>query len=196
MEHRPMKPSHQPVIFAFWHSRGLPATFKYQRKNIHVLVSPSRDGEWLAQMVQKFGFGVVRGSTRQGPVGAVRQLVEVLQQGHDVAITPDGPLGPREQAHAGAVYVAKQSGCPIVPFSFDCSAKWTLNSWDRFIIPKPFSRGVFTWGNPIAVRPEATEEEMEMVRKTLEDRLRELTKAAANAVSQTPHPPLPLRGGG
>lgn len=184
VEHSPLRRLRPtPAIFAFWHSRGLASTFMYRYRGIRVLVSPSRDGEWLTQVVGRLGFGVIRGSTRQGPVGAVRQMVEVLQMGSDIAITPDGPLGPPQQVQPGVVYVAKQSGCPIIPFSFDCHSKWVLKSWDRFIVPKPFSRGVFTWGEPLYVKSDASESETEGLRGELESRLNALTDQASRLMT-------------
>jgi lysophospholipid acyltransferase (LPLAT)-like uncharacterized protein len=115
------------------------------------MISASRDGERVARLAQFFGHTPVRGSTSKGSLQATRQLIASLRRGHRGAITPDGPRGPRRRAQAGMVAVARLSGCPIVPFGFEAERCWRLRSWDRFMIPKPFSRAVFVYGDPIGV---------------------------------------------
>lgn len=179
----PFRKPPSPIIYASWHSRLLPSFVMYRHRRIHILVSPSRDGEVVTGILKKMGFGAVRGSTRQGPVGAIRGMVDVLKEGFDVAMTVDGPLGPRERVQPGVVYIAKQSGCPIVPYSFDCASKWELKSWDRMMIPKPFTRGVFTLGKPVRVPEGASDTTMESLRGALEQELHRLTAQAARSVS-------------
>ncbi len=111
------------MIFAFWHSRQLMMPVAYRGRQIHVLISRHRDGEIIARIISRFGFRAVRGSTTRGGVPALRELIRVGRQGHDVCVTPDGPKGPAQVAQAGVVELAKATGLPIVPVTFACSKK-------------------------------------------------------------------------
>jgi hypothetical protein len=115
------------------------------------MISASRDGELISRIGKFFGYTPVRGSTSKGALEATRRLVSFLKAGKRCAITPDGPRGPRRVIQTGAVTVARLAGCPVVPFAFEAERCWRLKSWDRFIIPKPFSRAVFVYGNPIRI---------------------------------------------
>ena len=166
------------VIYAFWHSRILPAAYYYRNKGICVLVSLNKDGEYIARVTGRLGFSSVRGSTSRGGAEAVLQLAEVVKRGRDAAVTPDGPRGPRQTAQLGIIQMAKMTGVPVVPFAFDASRKITFNSWDKTILPLPFSRGVFAWGKPITVPADSGRAEMEQKRAELETALNALQKTA------------------
>ncbi len=168
------------VIYAFWHSRIITAVFYFRKRAINVLVSMGRDGEFIARVIEKFGFQSTRGSTSKEGFRAFLGLKKVLKAGNFVAITPDGPRGPKQTAQLGAVYLAKVSGFPVTPFSFDSRKKWVLNSWDNFIIPKPFSKGVFVWGKEIYVPKDADDKMLEEKRLELETELNRLTEEAAS----------------
>jgi len=127
--------------------------------------------------VSRFGFRSVRGSTTRGGVAALRALIRLGRSGSDLVITPDGPKGPRQIAQLGAVQLAQATGLPIVPLTFSCSKK-VFASWDRFLLPYPFSRGLFWWGEPIWVPREATAEELEAKRRELEAALNQITAEA------------------
>ena len=157
-------------IHAFWHGRIFPATIYFQRRNIVVITSENYDGEWIARIIQKFGYGTARGSTSRGGPKALLQLVrDVRSKG--VAFTLDGPRGPAEQAQPGAVWLAKATGNPLLPFHADAASSWTLNSWDRTQIPKPFTTVALAIGAPIDVARDAGEQALEDGRRQLVESL-------------------------
>lgn len=133
-----------PVVWLFWHNRILFVTEVRQRflrwRNGYVLTSPSDDGAILEAAVNLYGLKAVRGSSSRRGSGAIRELAGVLRRGHDVAITPDGPRGPRYRLHAGVVKLAQLADCPVLPIRVEPTSCWRLRSWDGFIVPKPFSR--------------------------------------------------------
>lgn len=174
------------MIFAFWHSRQLMMPLAYRGRRIHVLISRHRDGEIIARLIGRFGFHSVRGSTTRGGMTALRSLIRAGEEGGDLCVTPDGPKGPAQVAKPGVVHLAKATGLPIVPVTFGCSKKKLCASWDRFLIPLPFSRGLFLWGQPILVSPDASDSEVEAKRRELEAALNELTARADAMVSGRP----------
>ncbi|MEO2083274.1 MAG: lysophospholipid acyltransferase family protein [Desulfurobacteriaceae bacterium] len=166
-----------PAIFAFWHGRifALPVAFSGYGGKVAVLISRHRDGQLAASLVEKFGFRTVRGSTGKGKGGekAFFEMVNLLKSGISVALTPDGPRGPREKVKPGIVKLSKVTQLPIYPISF--SAKGIrLNSWDRFLLPYPFSKTVIIVGEPL--EPSLFDSEEEMAEE-LESRLISLTRA-------------------
>ncbi len=157
-------------IHAFWHGRILPATIYFQRRGIVVITSENYDGEWIARIIQKFGYGAARGSTsRGGPKALLQHVREVKSKG--VAFTLDGPRGPAEQAQPGAVWLAKATGNPLLPFHCEAAAAWTLRSWDRTQIPKPFTTVAMAIGEPIHVPRDAGEQALDEWRARLQDSL-------------------------
>ena len=160
----------QPIM-AFWHGRILPATVYFRRRGIVVITSENFDGEWIAGIIERFGYGTARGSTSRGAVKALVQLKRDMAAGRPAAFTLDGPRGPARVAQPGAVWLAKATGNPIVPFHIEARRHWTLRSWDRAQIPKPFSDVAIAIGEPIEVPPDADEAAMEQARQTLEARL-------------------------
>lgn len=154
-------------IHSFWHGRILPATLYFQRRGIVVITSENYDGEWIARIIKKFGYGTARGSSSRGGPRALLQLVrEVKSKG--VAFTLDGPRGPAEVAQPGAVWLAKATGNPLLPFHAEAAAAWTLKSWDRTQIPKPFTTVAMAIGEPLYVPRDADEVVLEGSRHTLE----------------------------
>lgn len=166
------------VIYAFWHGRMLIFTYSHRKRKIHVLISQHRDGEYIARIIHRLGFVSVRGSTTRGGSKALFEMCDKTAAGFDVAVTPDGPRGPGFEIHPGIMYVAQRSGMPIVPITNSAENRWNLSSWDRFLIPKPFSEAVIVIGRPIYVSPESTTEELEEKRNELEKRMLELTEKA------------------
>ena len=157
-------------IHSFWHGRILPATIYFQRRGIVVITSENYDGEWIARIIQKFGYGTARGSTSRGGPKALLQLVrEVKSKG--VAFTLDGPRGPAEQAQPGAVWLSKATGNPLLPFHCEAASSWTLKSWDRTQIPKPFTDVAMAIGEPLYVPRDAGEQALEDWRARLQDAL-------------------------
>ena len=173
------------VIYAFWHGRMLIFTYSHRKRKIHVLISQHRDGEYIARIIHKLGFVSVRGSSTRGGSKALFEMCEKATSGFDVGVTPDGPKGPGFKVHPGIIYVAQRSGMPIVPITNSAENRWNLSSWDRFLIPKPFSKTVIMLGEPTFVSPESTPEELEEKRKELEKRMLELTEKADTYFSHT-----------
>lgn len=169
------------VIYAFWHSRIITSVFYYRKKNINVLISLGRDGEFISRVISNFGYIITRGSTSKEGFRAFIGMKKNLVSGHSVVVTPDGPRGPKQVAQAGAIFLARISGKPIVPFAFDVDRKWVLNSWDNFIIPKPFAKGVFILGKEIFVPEDADEMLLEQKRKELEAEINRLMQEAGAA---------------
>lgn len=167
-----------PLIYAFWHSQlGLMPWVQLRPPSV-VPVSRSKDGEWTARLFARLNAETVRGSTSRGGATALRGLVRAARAGKDLAITPDGPKGPAERVQPGAVWLARLSERPLLPVAFACRPCVRVGSWDRMIVPLPFSRGVFEYGELLWVRRDADEDATEEARVELEWRLRETTDRA------------------
>jgi lysophospholipid acyltransferase (LPLAT)-like uncharacterized protein len=157
-------------IHAFWHGRIFPATIYFQRRDIVVITSENYDGEWIARIIQKFGYGTARGSSSRGGPRALLQLVrEVKSKG--VAFTLDGPRGPAEHAQPGAVWLAKATGNPLLPFHCEAASAWTLNSWDRTQVPKPFTTVAMAIAEPLYVPCDAGEQALDQWQARLQESL-------------------------
>jgi lysophospholipid acyltransferase (LPLAT)-like uncharacterized protein len=167
----------QPIM-AFWHGRILPATVYFRRRGIVVITSENFDGEWIAGIIERFGYGTARGSTSRGAVKALVQLKRDMAAGRPAAFTLDGPRGPARVAQPGAVWLAKATGNPIVPFHIESDRHWTATSWDRTQVPKPWSTVAIAIGDPIDVPPGTDAAAMEQARLVLEARLKLLEARA------------------
>ena len=172
----------QPVM-AFWHGRILPATYYFRRRGIVVITSENFDGEWIAGIIERFGYGTARGSTSRGGRRALLQLVRDLAAGRPAGFTLDGPRGPARIAQPGAVWLSNATGNPVLPFHLEANRYWTLNSWDRTQIPKPFSTVAIAMGEPFQVASDVDEEGLERARLMLEERLRTLEARALTLLS-------------
>jgi len=161
-------------ILAFWHGRIFLATYYFRNRGIVVLTSQNRDGEYIARVIQRFGYGVARGSSNRGSHRATVEALRAMKNGKDVGLALDGPRGPRYVAKRGAAYLAKKSGNPVIPFCLAAEKKWVVKSWDHFQIPKPFSRVVLLVGNPICVKADADEEEMRIFQAQIQNSLDDL----------------------
>jgi len=161
---------HQPIM-AFWHGRILPATYYFRNRGIIVITSENFDGEWIARIIERFGFGTARGSTSRGGRRALLQLTRDIAAGKPAGFTVDGPRGPARIAQPGAVWLSKATGHPVLPFHLEASRHWTLNSWDRTQIPKPFATVSIVIGEPFYVPADADEQGLEAARRMLDDRL-------------------------
>ncbi len=173
----------QPVM-AFWHGRILPATFYFRRRGIVVITSENFDGEWIARIIERFGYGTARGSSSRGGLKAMLQLVRDMRQGSAAGFTLDGPRGPARVAQPGALWLARTTGNPVLPFHLEASRSWALRSWDRTQIPKPFSEVALVVGEPIDVGADVTDEQIERARRELEARLRALEQRALEIVGR------------
>jgi lysophospholipid acyltransferase (LPLAT)-like uncharacterized protein len=170
----------QPVM-AFWHGRILPATFYFRRRGIVVITSENFDGEWIARIIERFGYGTARGSSTRGGVKALLQMARDMEQGRPAGFTLDGPRGPARVAQPGAVWLSQRTGNPILPFHLEASSAWTMRNWDRTQIPKPFSTVALVVGEPMTVG-----EDVEKVRRELEARLKALEERALHLVGEGP----------
>jgi lysophospholipid acyltransferase (LPLAT)-like uncharacterized protein len=168
----------QPVIFVFWHSRIMPLAYLHRKEGIVVLISGHGDGEYIAQTIQRMGFGTARGSSTRGGVPGLRGLVRAARQGHDLAITPDGPQGPPRECKAGAIIAAQILGAPLIPLTAGGKGIWRLNSWDRLVIPKPFARITLKYGAPQFIPRNTTAEELGHHATVLETELNRITDSA------------------
>jgi lysophospholipid acyltransferase (LPLAT)-like uncharacterized protein len=174
----------QPVM-AFWHGRILPATFYFRRRGIVVITSENFDGEWIARIIERFGYGTARGSTSRGGLKAMLQLVRQMEAGKAAGFTLDGPRGPANVAQLGALWLSRTTGNPVLPFHVEASRAWTLGSWGRTQIPKPFSTVALVVGESLSVAPDATDAELEHARLNLEARLGQLERVARSMVGRT-----------
>jgi len=174
----PIREDKGRVLYAFWHGRMLILSYSHRWQKIHVLISQHRDGELIASIIERLGFATIRGSTTRGGTKAIFEMAKKGVDGYDVAITPDGPKGPRFKVQPGTIYIAQRSGLPIIPVTNSAKSRWTLSSWDGFLIPKPFSKAVIMIGEPIYVSPESTPQELEEKKEELEKKLVELTQKA------------------
>jgi lysophospholipid acyltransferase (LPLAT)-like uncharacterized protein len=138
------------AIFTFWHGQMLPLVAEHHRPTT-VLISDHRDGEIITQIVSGFGCRAVRGSSSKGAARALLQLSRTLSEGHDIAITPDGPRGPRHSFAPGALVLSQRTGSPIVLLASYARRVWRLNTWDGFEIPKPFAKVMVAYGDPFIV---------------------------------------------
>src|SRR5262249_35107673 len=151
-----------------------------RNRGIVVITSENFDGEWIAGIIERFGYGTARGSSSRGAIKALHQLKRDMAEGKPTGFTVDGPRGPARVAQAGAVWLAKITGNPVVPFHLEASRAWTVNSWDKTQIPKPFSTVSIAMGEPFNVAPNATDTEVDLARRALEERLNALeTRARA-----------------
>ncbi len=130
----------KPVIFVFWHGQLLPLVHYHRREGIVVLVSEHDDGEYITRVIERNGFGAVRGSSRRGATKGLKGLIRAARAGNDLALTPDGPRGPVGVFKPGVLAAAQLTGLPIVPLAVGASSGWRLGSWDGFLVPKPLSR--------------------------------------------------------
>lgn len=179
-----------PVVYALWHEDifVVPAawskTYGHNRRAV-ILTSASHDGAAVARAMSFFRLGSVRGSTSRRAVAALVAMKQALRQGYDVCVTPDGPRGPRRVLQAGLVKLAQSAGVPVVPIHLYYGSEWRLNTWDRFAIPKPFSRVRVVFGSRLAVPPGLADDAFETERAHIESVMRDDTPPH-NPASQTP----------
>jgi lysophospholipid acyltransferase (LPLAT)-like uncharacterized protein len=169
-------------IMAFWHGRVLSATYYFRQRGISVMISENFDGEWIARIIHQFGFRTSRGSTSRGGQRALLQLKREMERGYPSGFAVDGPRGPARRAQPGAIWLAKLTGNPVVPFHMEASSYWSLKSWDKTQIPKPFSTVALAVGEPIDVPSDADEDALEAKRVELEGSLVGLEARAAAAL--------------
>ena len=139
----------RPMVFALWHGDMLPLLYQHRGEGVSVLISEHHDGEMIARVAESLGFRTVRGSTSRGASRALVGLARELRDGHDVAITPDGPRGPARSFAPGALIAAQRARAPVIAVGMVAKRAWRLGSWDRFVIPKPFSSVRIAYSDPV-----------------------------------------------
>jgi len=176
------------VILSFWHNQIFMATYVFRFRGIVVMTSQAFDGEYIARIIQAFGYGAARGSSSRGAVRALLEMKKALDRGDDVAFTIDGPRGPRYQVKPGPLWLAAKVNRPILCFHVQPEEYWELKSWDGFRIPKPFSRVSVRMGRPLTIPPGADAEDFLSAYQTEMDRLRELSEGEFSSPPLRPGP--------
>lgn len=174
----------QPIL-ALWHGRILPAVLYFRDRGIVAVTSGNFDGEWIARIMRRFGYAAARGSTSRGGSRALIQLRRDMAAGKPAAFTVDGPRGPARRAQAGAVWLAKATGNPVVPFHIEAARRWEARSWDRALVPRPWSRVAIVIGAPLEIPAAADEAAIERARRDLEHRLADLERQAFLLLERT-----------
>ena len=160
----------QPIM-GFWHGRILPATLYFRDRGIVVMTSRNFDGEWIARIIERFGYGTARGSSSRGGPQALREMARALRAGSPVGFTLDGPRGPARQAQPGALWLSGATGHPVLPFHLEASRAWTARSWDGTQVPKPFSTVALTIGEPMTLPEGSGEQAIQTATAELQRRL-------------------------
>lgn len=168
----------KPVIFLVWHGRIFIVPYFFRRRGIMPLISPSKDGEIAAQIMARWGYRILRGSSSHTIIKAWNQMKKELNQGGELIIVPDGPRGPNRKLKAGCIKLAQETGAYLVPFSFSTSRKKFLKSWDSFLMFYPFSRVVAVYGKPYSIDSDLKPEELESIRQKTESFLCQLDERA------------------
>ena len=182
----------RPIIYSFWHRCVFPAAYLWRNLNIRVMTSQSYDGEYIARIIQKFGFVPVRGSSSRGAVRALLGMRREAEQGWTVAFTIDGPRGPMYVAKHGPVLLARSTGIPMSVFHIAVEGAWILKTWDRFMIPKPFSRVLMRVAGEITVPAETNEEQMEQLQQQMQAALDRTREFAEQNVGRVGTPEFPV----
>jgi lysophospholipid acyltransferase (LPLAT)-like uncharacterized protein len=151
----------QTPIYAVWHDRIFLGTYYLRNSGIVFLTSQSFDGEYIARFLVRFGYGVIRGSSTRGGSRGLVEMIRGIKRDLPMGFTVDGPKGPRYEAKPGPLLLAKKSGSPILPFLLEGRSYWTVNSWDKLQIPRPFTRAIMIYGRPIEVGEDSTEAEFD-----------------------------------
>lgn len=185
-------------IVGLWHGRLLMLSYAWQQPSpFHMLISSHRDGELIANTVRHLGISWIKGSTGQekGGARALRTIVRTLKSGEYVGVTPDGPRGPRMRASAGIVNIARLADVPILPLTYGVRTGRVLGTWDRFLLPAPFTKGVMMWGPPITVPRNASPEQLDGVRSQLETELNAMTADVDRMTGREPVRPAEAEWG-
>jgi lysophospholipid acyltransferase (LPLAT)-like uncharacterized protein len=170
-------------IYAFWHENILVPCQSFAQRDILVLISQHADGEMIAQVCKHMGFGTIRGSSTRGGIKALREMIRVSECNH-FAVMPDGPRGPRRHVELGLVYLAAKTGLPIVLLGIGHDRPWRLKTWDRFVMPRPFSQAICIALDPIPIPQNATKAQLEEYRARVEKALNDVTDCAERLASR------------
>ncbi len=165
-------------IICGWHGRSFAFANTFRNSGYSVIISHSRDGEMQSRIFSRLGFRIIRGSTGRGGVRALVEAIRELKAGGTMAMTPDGPRGPSHVVQDGVMVMAQKTGAELLPAAVSCRPRFMTKSWDKYIVPVPFGRGVILFGEPIKVAPDATQEEVEAVRLQLQNEMMRLEEEA------------------
>jgi lysophospholipid acyltransferase (LPLAT)-like uncharacterized protein len=175
----------QGLLYASWHCAIVYFAYFFRDRNLAVLVSTSRDGEFASRLIRPLGFVPVRGSSSRRGLQALREMKIIAQKGYRCGVVVDGPRGPRQVSKIGIIHLARLSGLPIVPVIWSADRRWRLNSWDQTIIPKPFARiALLYYDKPIFVAPDASRELCEQHRRNLDRILNRMTSQTEMYLTQ------------
>lgn len=163
--------SRKGYLATMWHGRMLVPLPAYRDQALRILVSPSDDGSLAALLLRRFGYEVIRGSTHDSPLRALRGMLGALKKGGSIVITPDGPRGPRHSMNSGPAWISKATGFPVIPVGCVCDRAWRMNSWDRFTIPKPGAHVTLVFSEPIYVDRRADDDELARVTAEIAERI-------------------------
>ncbi|MBU8920456.1 MAG: lysophospholipid acyltransferase family protein [Bacteroidales bacterium] len=180
------------LIFSFWHGRLLVLSWTHRNRSVQALTSDHYDGDLLGRIIERLGFGQLKGSTSKGGARAIRSLKAVLSKGQDIALAVDGPRGPRGKMQQGAIELSRLTSCAIVPVTNTAVCRKLLSSWDRFQLPAPFTKVIVRYGKPFIVSRDESAPERETKRRELEEYLGQLTteldiEAGHKGVEVWPH---------
>ncbi len=168
----------RPTVILVWHGRIFVVPYFFRRRGIMPLVSPSKDGEIAAQIMERWGYKILRGSGSHSVVRAWNEMKRELGRGGEVIIVPDGPRGPDRVLKQGCIKLGAETKAVLIPFSFSASKRRTLRSWDQFLMFPPFSRVVVVYGPPIEIPSQLSEEDFEKERRRVEQLLTDLDRQA------------------
>ncbi len=165
------------VIYTLWHGRLLPLTYRHRGQDIATLISQSSDGEYIARVVERWGYTAIRVSCSRGGSGAMREMDKLARRGRSMAITPDGPRGPRQQLKAGVLTLAQLTGQPMIPMSASATRAWWVDArWDLFLVPRPFATVFVRYADPVYVPRDADEAVVTEIGRAVEATLIRLTE--------------------
>ncbi|HUP88263.1 MAG TPA: lysophospholipid acyltransferase family protein [Longimicrobiales bacterium] len=167
----------QRVVYTLWHGRLLPLVYYHRHQGIMTIISQSADGEYIARVVSRWGYQAARGSSSRGGQEALRQMVAAANDGRSIAITPDGPRGPAQKIKLGVLTASQQTGLPILPMACAATHGWWFESWDRFLVPKPFSTVFVRYGEPILIPRDCDADELLAYEQRVNSALNEVTES-------------------
>lgn len=172
-EYETLRRNKKPIIYAFWHGRQVFLVWSHRYEGDYILISKSKDGEFIARTTEKFGYKTIRGSTSRGGSEALYSLAERVKAGSSAAFTPDGPLGPQRVVQPGVIILAQKTGLPIIPVAAGSKRKYIIKHWDEFHIPYPFNKFSVCHGKPVYVGKNDSIEEKSKELKTAIDLITE-----------------------
>lgn len=176
-----------PMVASFYHYTILFIFYYLRHESGVAMVSASRDGEYISRVANRLGVETVRGSRKKGGMQAIKSLIRSVREGKKAAIVADGSQGPAQVVQAGCIVLASHTGVPVLPMLWSCNRYKRFNSWDGTVLPMPFSRIDFFFGEPLIVPPRVNSEEVEKYRLILEDRLNDLYEKAWDLQGKTEH---------